>query len=86
MLGVDNDEETCRLADPPLSSVKDDARKVGFGAARLLDKLMAVPSGEEGIFPLLIPPLGIAVRRSTDVTAVDDPMIASAMRCIREQA
>ncbi len=86
VLGVDNDEETCRLADPPLSSVKDDARKIGFEAARLLDRLMAGPSREAGSLPLLIPPLGIAVRRSTDVTAVDDPMIASAMRCIREQA
>lgn len=86
VLGVDNDEETCRLTDPPLSSVKDDARKVGFEAARLLDRLMAGRSSEEDVFPLLIPPLGIAVRRSTDVTAVDDSLIALAMRCIRDEA
>jgi LacI family transcriptional regulator len=86
VIGVDNDEETCRLADPPLSSVKDHARKVGFEAARLLDRLMADPSRRERTFPLLIPPLGVAVRLSTDVTSVADPMIAAAMRCIREGA
>jgi LacI family transcriptional regulator len=86
VIGVDNDEETCRLAAPPLSSVRDDARKVGFEAARLLDKLMAKPSGAEDVFPILIPPLGVAVRRSTEVTAVDDPLIAAVMRRIREQA
>jgi LacI family transcriptional regulator len=86
VIGVDNDEEMCRLADPPLSSVRDDARKVGFEAARLLDKLMANPRRRAEMFPILIPPLGIAVRRSTEVTAVNDRLIADAMRCIRDQA
>jgi LacI family transcriptional regulator len=86
VIGVDNDEETCRLAAPPLSSVRDDARKVGFEAARLLDELMANPRRGAAMCPILIPPLGIAVRRSTEVTAVDDPLIAAAMRCIREHA
>lgn len=86
VIGVDNDEEMCRLADPPLSSVRDDARKVGFEAARLLDKLMTDPRRRRENFPILIPPLGIAVRQSTEVTAVDDRLIAEAMRCIRAQA
>ncbi|MCB1121359.1 MAG: DNA-binding transcriptional regulator [Verrucomicrobiae bacterium] len=86
VIGVDNDEETCRLADPPLSSVRDDARKVGYEAAQLLDKLMTNPAPPSALFPLLIPPLGIAIRQSTDVTAVDDPLVASAMKCIREEA
>lgn len=86
VIGVDNDEETCRLSDPPLSSVKDDARKVGYEAARILDELMADPARSEEKFPILIPPLGIAVRRSTEITAVDDPLIQSVMRFIREHA
>lgn len=86
VIGVDNDEETCRLASPPLSSVKDDARKVGFEAARLLDSLMPKPRRAPQAPPLLIPPLGIAVRRSTEVTAVDDPVVAAAMRYIRDHA
>jgi LacI family transcriptional regulator len=86
VIGVDNDEETCRLSSPPLSSVKDDGRKVGFEAARLLDDLMAKPKRRQVVPPLLVPPRGIAVRRSTEVSAVDDPLIALAMRHVREQA
>ncbi len=86
VVGVDNDEETCRLADPPLSSVKDNGRQVGFEAARLLDRLMARPPPGMELPPLLIPPLGIAIRRSTEVTAVDDPLIAMTLRYIRENS
>jgi LacI family transcriptional regulator len=66
--------------------VKDDGRKVGFEAARLLDELMAKPKRRQVVPPLLVPPRGIAVRRSTEVSAVDDPLIALAMRHVREQA
>lgn len=84
VLGVDNDEETCRLADPPLSSVMDDPRRVGFEAARLLDRRM---SGRRApLRPLLVPPLGVVARRSTDVAAVDDPLAAVAVRAIRARA
>lgn len=87
VIGVDNDEEICRLSDPPLSSVQDNPRKIGFEAALLLDRLMRRPGRQEEIPPpLLVPPLGVAQRRSTDVTAVDDRVVASAMRAIREQA
>jgi LacI family transcriptional regulator len=41
VIGVDNDEETCRLANPPLSSVIDNSRRIGFEATQMLDKLMS---------------------------------------------
>jgi LacI family transcriptional regulator len=85
VLGVDDDEEICRLSDPPLSSVKDDPRRVGFEAARLLDRLMSRPRRPPRK-PLLIPPQGVAERRSTDVTAVEDRAVAEAMRSIRRRA
>jgi LacI family transcriptional regulator len=34
----------------------------------------------------LVPPFGIATRRSTDVLAMDDPEVAGAVRFIREHA
>ena len=86
VIGVDNDEETCRLSDPPLSSVIDDPARIGFEAARLLDRLIGGRVRPEGLDPLLVPPLGVEVRRSTDVTAVEDRMVAQAMRSIRERA
>jgi LacI family transcriptional regulator len=85
VVGVDNDEETCRLAHPPLTSVMDNARQVGWCAAALLDELMArgqVASNQR----ILVPPLGVATRRSTEVTAVDDPLVARACDLIRERA
>jgi LacI family transcriptional regulator len=84
LIGVDNDELICDLADPPLSSVIPDTQRTGYEAARLLDLLMAGQSE----LPLahLIPPLGIAVRSSTDVLATDDADVSAAVRFIRAHA
>lgn len=85
VIGVDNDEETCRLAHPPLTSVMDNARQVGWRAASLLDELMARGKSVSNQ-RILVPPLGVATRRSTEVTAVDDPLVARACDLIRECA
>lgn len=85
VIGVDNDEELCRLSEPSLTSVRDDPRRIGFEAARLLDRLMRRPESRPRA-PRLIPPLGVIARRSTDVTAVEDRVIAEAMRSIRQRA
>lgn len=85
VIGVDNDEETCRLADPQLTSVMDNARGIGWRAAELLDQLMS-RRGVSLQRSVLVPPAGIAMRRSTEVTAVDDPLIARACQLIREQS
>jgi len=84
VLGVNNDELLCDLADPPLSSVVPNARRAGYEAAVLLDRMMNgknVPPAAH-----LFEPLGVATRQSTEVLAVTDPHISSAVRFIREQA
>ncbi len=86
VLGVDNDEETCRLADPPLSSVTDNPEVVGFESARLLDDLMRSGATGRSMTTVLVPPLGVAARRSTDVLAVDDHLVARGLRLIHERA
>jgi len=84
VLGVDNDELLCHLAVPPLSSVIPDTERTGYEAAEILDQLM---SGKKvSTAAHRIEPLGIATRQSTDVLAVDDPDVASALRLIREHA
>lgn len=84
VIGVDNDARLCRLCTPPLSSVIPDTHRTGYEAAQLLDRMM---QGEKvGTDGVLIPPLGIAERQSTDVYAIDDPDIAAALRYIREHA
>ena len=84
VIGVDNDRLLCDLCSPPLSSVIPDSRRTGYEAARLLDRMM---NGETvGSERRLIPPLGVATRRSTDVLATDDPLVGMAMQFIREHA
>src|SRR5437660_984008 len=39
VLGVDNNELVCNLADPPLSSVDANCERIGYEAAALLDRL-----------------------------------------------
>jgi LacI family transcriptional regulator len=84
VIGVDNDELLCDLADPPLSSVIPDTYRTGYEAARLLDLLLAgqteLPSAH------LIKPLGIVTRDSTDVLATDDGDVSAAVRFIRAHA
>jgi LacI family transcriptional regulator len=72
------------LADPPLSSVVLNAWRMGYEAAALLDRLMRGerPANTE----VRIPPIDVATRQSTEVTAIADPVVARAMRFIREHA
>lgn len=84
VIGVGADDVACELADPPLSSVTLNAWRMGYEAASLLDRMMkgkAAPKSE-----LRIPPLDVSARRSTDVTAIADPLVAAAYRFIREHA
>jgi LacI family transcriptional regulator len=84
VIGVDNDEVLCELADPPLSSVIPATDRIGYEAAALLDKMMHghQPPSQE----VCIEPLGVATRHSTDVLAVEDQRIAKALRFIRDHA
>ena len=83
VLGVDNGEQLCNLCSPPLSSVIPDAEEVGFRAAELLAQLM---TGADLCPEIMIPPIGIATRQSTDAMAVSDPDMAKALNFIRENA
>jgi LacI family transcriptional regulator len=80
VVGVDNDELLCELASPPLSSVALNAEAGGYRAAELLDKLMK----GQVIQPqrLVVEPLYVVQRRSTESSAVDDPDIATALNTI----
>jgi LacI family transcriptional regulator len=84
VIGVDNDPLLCELCDPPLSSVAPDTLRTGFMAAERLDRMMAGDAVTELVE--LVPPLGVCTRQSTDVTAIDDPHVAAALRFIREHA
>lgn len=83
VLGVDNDEQVCRTANPPLSSIAIGTEKAGYEAAALLDTMMK--SGRSRPAQAIrVMPLHVVSRRSTDILAVDDPALIRALRLIRE--
>lgn len=84
VLGVDDDDLLCGLSTPPLSSVIPDSRGAGRLAAVLLERLMRREPLETDEW--LLPPLGIVTRQSSDVLAIDDPLVVAAVRFIRDRA
>ncbi|MCK5675862.1 MAG: DNA-binding transcriptional regulator [Verrucomicrobia bacterium] len=82
LLGVDNDELVCDFASPPLSSLMLNAEKTGYDAAAVLHRMMqGEPVGEITI-PISAP--RVITRQSTDIVAIDDPIVANALNHIRE--
>jgi LacI family transcriptional regulator len=84
VIGCDDDDVLCNLCQPPLSSVIPNPSRVGYEAAALLDRMMLGEAPPR--IPLLIEPVGVQTRQSTDVLAIDDPAVASVLRYIRERA
>jgi LacI family transcriptional regulator len=84
VVGADDDPIACELANPALSSVIPDCRTIGYEAAALLDRMMR--GDRVARSTLAVPPLGVAVRRSSESTAIADPCLAEALRYIRENA
>jgi LacI family transcriptional regulator len=84
VLGVDNDEMICELTHPPLSSIALNFEEAGYEAAAQLDQQMRGKKPSLGEVHLR--PTHVHTRQSTDVLAVEDPIVARALRFIRTRA
>ena len=84
VLGGEFDELMSSMSNPPLSTIDVSAREVGAAAAARLDR--GLRGGRLPKRPQLIPPRGVITRQSTDMTAVDDTLLAAALTFIREHA
>lgn len=82
VLGVDNDEMTCNLSDPPLSSIHLDTEKGGYEAARLMD--LMIQGKIKKAQNVMVMPTYIITRQSTDFTAANDAQIAAALNYIHK--
>lgn len=86
IVGVNNDDLLCEGAWPPLSSIEADFSRMGYHAAKVLDRLLdgeVLPPAERHV---RLQPLGVVQRHSTSILALDDPNLVDAVRYIREHA
>jgi len=78
----ERDELMSMVSQPTLSSVDSAPQRVGYEAAALLDEMM------QGKFPTTpirhVPPNSVISMGSTDIMAVPDEVVASALRYLRE--
>ncbi len=82
VLSVDNDELSCNLSDPPLSSIDHGTQQIGYQAGNLLDRMLR---GESvSLKPVVVPPTTIVLRRSTDVYPQSDPHINRALAFMQD--
>lgn len=80
VIGSDNDTLVCGISEPPLSSISYNFERAGFEAAKMLDSLI------EGRIPqknhILIRPISVITRHSSDMMAIEDADLARALNFI----
>ena len=84
LIGVDNDTLECELIAPPLSSVAVPWRSMGVAAVQLVRKALVgqASTGER----IVVEPLEVVARRSSDTLAIDDALVRHAVTWIQAHA
>lgn len=82
LLGVDNDDLLCNISDPPLSSIVLDVENGGYNAGKLLHQLITKEITEP--FNIVVNPLIIERRKSTEKYAVSDKNIRTILNYIEK--
>lgn len=84
LLSGSDDDLLCEISHIPISALHVAAEQIGQRAAAQLDRIMR--GGTVPDEPVLIPPLGIVARQSTDTLAIADRALARAVGFIRQHA
>jgi LacI family transcriptional regulator len=84
VLGIGDDELMCEVSCPTLSSVNFPTPRLGYEAAEMLTLAMQRKKIKDP--HRKIQPIGVATRGSTDMVAVEDSLVKSAVHYIRAQA
>ncbi|MGP6487681.1 D-xylose utilization transcriptional activator XylR [Duffyella gerundensis] len=84
VIGIDNEELTRFLSRVALSSVAQGSRQMGYQAAKLLHRLL--DRRQLPLQRILVPPVKVIERRSTDYRSLRDPAVIQAMHFIRYNA
>lgn len=84
LLGVDNDELICNISDPPISSIELEVEKGGYAVGRMLHK--QINKEISGPFNVVINPIRIELRQSTEKYNIDDPYVLKMVKYIEAHA
>ncbi|QDT53411.1 Xylose operon regulatory protein [Caulifigura coniformis] len=84
VLSGDTDDLLCNIASPRISSVELACHKIGRSACEMLRTIME--GGPVPQQPVLIPPLRVIARHSTEILAVEDRDLAQIVQYIRDRA
>ena len=82
VLGVGNLEIACECSYVPISSIEIDFEEMGYRGAQMLEELMSGAKGPPA--PLILPPIGVEARRSTDLQASMQPDLLLAVQYIKD--
>ncbi len=84
VIGIDNEELTRYLSRISLSSVEQGTKAMGYAAAKMMSQLLlgdlAVPRR------IMVPPVTVHARDSSDYRSLKDPLVMQAMSFIRAHA
>lgn len=80
VLGVDNDEITCQLSFPELSSMQMDVQRAGYETARMIERMKCDPDYKGHDINVQL--IGVMERNSTDFFAAKDPNVQKALNYI----
>ena len=80
VIGVGNSDLICNYSTIPISSVDINLGEMAYRAAKLLDTLMS--GGLPPKQPLIVPVLGLTLRKSSEMFAVSDAKVFRALKFI----
>jgi len=84
VLSGEYDDLSSRTSRPAISSLDHSPERIGRRAADLLAALLA--GRAKAADSIAFPTAGVVTRQSTDMLAIDDPLVAEAVRMIRSRA
>lgn len=84
LVAGDTDELLCHVARPQITSLQLACHRIGSEACAMLERLMDGANVDPR--PMLVPPVRVLQRHSTDMLAIADEEVAEILRVIRDRA
>jgi LacI family transcriptional regulator len=84
VMSATDDDLLCEVSHIPMSAILVAAEQIGYQAAELLDRLMK--RKKVSAQRVLLSPIGVATRQSTETMAIRDVALVKALSFIRENA